>query len=354
MANEVALNMEYFNENIGGKNLNKKYHQTIGKESVIVKGRCYMNYISSNDFYYKPFIKKRYMFDNDKKKIMFNKLNINNYKYIETDKEKINSKNSEVEIMKRMLTILSKNHQANITMSSKNKTLKNLRNMNSKYTTFMKGVKNKISDINTNTIGESFRGYSLPKIKKRNENIKEDNNRRRRNKTFSDENNNLFRTSTLNNNNLEKNINENNENETINNIVKNNTIKREKNKDYSPFLGKSMIGIYKKLEDRENKSLKNGEYITNGIDEINRRKFINSYDYKYKKFKINPKKIEEKKYCLISLFKNLGKIKDKKEIEDILFNSDENITMSELKSTLEKTGKNRFKNNIEFSIESDE
>ena len=46
-----------------------------------------------------------------------------------------------------------------------------------------------------------------------------------------------------------------------------------------------MVEIYKKLEDRENQSMKKSEFITNGIDEINKRKFdINPYDFKYGKY----------------------------------------------------------------------
>ena len=343
MADEAALNMKYFNENIGGKNINKKYKKTLEKENDIIKGRCYMNYISSNDFYYKPFIKKKYMFVNDEKKLFYNKLNINNYKLInDIEKEKIHSRNSETEIMKRILNILSNNNHANTSYNQKNKKYKNLSNNHSKYTTFVNNARNKIT-INNN-IGTSFQHFSLPKIKNRKENIKDKiKSKILTHKNFHDEGNNIFRTSSIENQNEINNQNE-EENSILEENSKYHTAKRIKNKDYSPFLGKSMVEIYKKLEDRENQSMKKSEFITNGIDEINKRKFdINPYDFKYGKYKIIPKKVVEKKYCLINLFKDLGKLKDPKEIEETLFNGEKNNAISELKFDLERKGRKRYK-----------
>lgn len=259
------------------------------------------------------------------------------------DKEKIISNNSETEILKRMLNFLSNNKRANTIYNSENKSHKNFINMNSKFSSFVNNTSNK-TIFNTNK-GTSFHQYSLPKIKNKKEKMKDKSNSRIKTlKNFNHETEKVLRISNVDSQNEINNHDGNDENDILMNNIKCNTVKRVKNKDYSPILGKSMVDIYKKLEDRESQSVKKSEYIANGIDEINKFKFdIDPYDYKYGKYKILPKKVVDKRYCLINLFKDLGKLKNTKEIEKTLFNDDQNNTISGLKLELERKGKKRIK-----------
>ena len=172
MANEAALNMEFFNENINGtKNINSEYKQTIAKEDRIITGECYLNYLFSND-YMKPFIKKNYLWKDEKKKSYFDKLNIFNYKGIFNDilnKKKKNFVTSENEAVKRILKILDTNYESNKNHFKH----KNIRNTN-KYSTYLRNVtinqtqahnqNRNETNYNNKKLHSSFEQYILPKI----------------------------------------------------------------------------------------------------------------------------------------------------------------------------------------------
>ena len=145
----------------------------------------------------------------------------------------------------------------------------------------------------------------------------------------------------------------------LNSNSKKNTTKIIKLKDYSPTLDKSMVSIFKDVEDKTNISINKSKYIKNGIDEINNRKFNADFkkpDLQKKKYIIIKKPEDDsKKYCLINLFSDIGKIKGNKEIEKTLFANDENInSISKLRLNLRKNGIKREKHKIDLSIDSDE
>ena len=114
-----------------------------------------------------------------------------------------------------------------------------------------------------------------------------------------------------------------------------------------------MQHIFRRVEDRENQSVKKSRYIQDGIGKITKTKFnIDRYDFVKNKYKIKYKKPDDKKFCLINLFTDIGKIKSPQEIEKTLFNKDENITFSKLKANLEKKGIKRINKNLELNLDS--
>ena len=346
MANEAALNMQFFNENINGtKNINKEYKNTIAKEDHIILGECYLNYLFSND-YMKPFIRKNYEIKPDKKKSYFDKFNIFNYKAIFNDILNKKKKNfiitAENESIKRMLNILDSNYEASNRPKFKNK-FKYINSKYSDYTDYLYNIyqnKNNNSQINNKKLNSSFEQYILPKInikkivKKNGCNSKDKSNRNSFELT-----NNIFKTTNCNRNNEEKNL---------------SIIDKKENKKisfYSPLLKKNIGHIFKRVDDRESQSVKKSRDITDGIGKITRNKFnIDSYDFEKNKYKIKYRKRDER-YFLISLFKNIGKVRSSQEIEKTLFNKDENITFATLKSNLEKTGIKRIKQNLKLILD---
>ena len=113
-----------------------------------------------------------------------------------------------------------------------------------------------------------------------------------------------------------------------------------------------MAPIYKIFEDKTSLTVKKGDYIRTGIRDINRKKYhrvkVKVY-HDLKRIEKDYKKYDGK-YCLINLFSDIGKVRDAKQIEKALFNSQEN-TYSTLKSNIQKKGKKRIKYFNEFSLE---
>ena len=354
MANEIALNMEFFNENINGsKNINAEYKQTIEKKDHIITGECYLNYLFSND-YMKPFIQKNYEFKDDNKKSYFDKLNIFNYKEIFNDilnKKKKHFVASENELIRRILNIIDSNNEAN------NNRLKNkyrnrykyyIKNYNTKFSSYINNINqknntniNNITNYN-NKMHTSFDQYELPKINMRKTIIKEKTEREKERNSFDDYNNDVFRTTTF--------IKSNNDNEKNKNF-RHQLLYNKKLNFYSPLLKKNLQHIFKGMEANENQSLQKSRYIEDGISRITRKKFnIDSYDFVKNKYKKKIKNNNDRKYYFINLFNNIGKIKSPQEIEKTLFNKDENITFCKLKTNLEKKGIKRIKENIDLSL----
>lgn len=340
MANEAALNMQFFNENINGtKNINKEYKNTIAKEDHIITGECYLNYLFSNDLM-KPFIRKKYMMKTDKKKSYFDKLNIFNYKGIFNDILNKKKKNyiitEENESIKRMLNILDSNYESGNRQKYKNK----FKFANSKYSDYLYNIyRNKNNNqINNKRINSSFEQTILPKINfKKNDKIEAFNLKDKSDINSFELANDIFRTTSCIKN--------------RNNDDKNKTIDKKENKKislYSPYLKKNIGPIIKGVEDRESQSVKKSRYIKDGIDKITKTKFnIGSYDFEKNKYKIKNKKKDEK-YLLLSLFTNIGKVRSPQELEKTLFNKDENITFAKLKANLEKKGNKRIKTNLKL------
>ena len=351
MANEAALNMEFFNENINGtKNINSEYRQTIEKEDHIITGECYLNYLFSND-YMKPFIKKNYLWKDEKKKSYFDKLNIFNYKGIFNDilnKKKKNIITTENEAVKRILNILDTNYESNNNNHFKHK---NIRHIN-KYSTYLRNIginhnhahnlniNRNETNYNNNKLYSSFEQYILPKINITTNKKNEKNNSEDKIRNSFELSNNIFRTSSC-----VKSINT----DSKYSIYNDQNERYKKINFYSPLLKKNIQHIFKSVEDRENQSVRKSRYIQDGIEKITKTKFnIDSYDFVKNKNKIKNKKSNDKKFCLINLFTDIGKIKSPEEIEKTLFNKDENITFSKLKSNLEKKGIRRIKRNLEL------
>ena len=82
------------------------------------------------------------------------------------------------------------------------------------------------------------------------------------------------------------------------------------------------------MSQRHSISVKKGKIINDNLHKIHDIKYdINNYNNK-KNIKSNDiiiknVKINDRKYHLINLFKDLGKVKDKKEIEKTLFEKDD-------------------------------
>ena len=355
MANEAALNMEFFNENINGtKNINSEYKQTIEKEGHIITGECYLNYLFSND-YMKPFIKKNYLMKDDEKKSYFDKLNIFNYKGIFNDilnKKKKNFITSENEAIKRILNILDTNYESNNNhfnhkiIKHKNRYSTYLRNININHTQpDNKNINRHETNYNNNN-NKSFEEYILPKINIiKNKKAKKNSEDKIRN-SF-ELSNDIFRTSSN-----VKSIN----NDSKYSIYNDKNERYKKINFYSPLLKKNIQHIFRRVEDREHQSVRKSRYIQDGIGKITKKRFnIDSYDFIKNRYKIKYVKPDDKKFCLINLFTNIGKIKSPQEIEKTLFNKDENITFSKLKSKLEKKGIRRIiesQNNPELNLDS--
>ena len=351
MANEPALNMEFFNENINGsKNINTEYKQTIEKEDHIITGECYLNYLFSND-YMKPFIRKNYLFKDDKKKSYFDKLNILNYKDIFNDilnKKKKNFITSDNELIKRILTVIDTNYESgNNRFKKKNKYY--LKNINTKYSSYLNNINenNSITNYNTKLL-TSFDQYKLPKINMKKARIINKIEKEKERDSFEYSNpNDIFRvTSCANPNKVSK-----------SNYNKNYDIRNEEHNKrlhlYSPLLKKNLHHIFGGVERNESLSVKKSKYIQDGIGKINKTKFnIDSYDFIKNRYKIKRKNNNDKKYGLINLFTDIGKIKSPQEIEKTLFNKDENITFCKLKKNLEKSGIKRINKNMELSLQS--
>lgn len=352
MAKEAALNMEYFNENINGtKNINSEYKQTIEKEDHILLGESYLNYLFSND-YMKPFIRKNYEMKPDKKKSYFDKLNIFNYKDIFNDilnKKKKNFVTSESESIKKILNILDTNYELNNNHFNFKNRKNKINNIQTKYASYLKNIKENqrensiITTYNNKKLHSSFEQYLLPKINIRRNEKKENKYSKDKYRNSLEILNDIFRKTSLN----KPNDDNKNNNTNIDRFER-----YKKINFYSPLLKKNIHHIFRGMEDRENQSVKNSRHIKDGIGKISKTKFnIGSYDLEKNRYNIKYRNNRDKKYCLINLFSNIGKIKSPQEIEKTLFNQDENITFCKLKSNLEKKGIKRIKNNLQLILD---
>ena len=340
MADEPALNiMKCFDKRIHRKNPNTLYKPTIKKDIHLKTGECYLNYLFSNN-YENPFIKKNFMYEYDYKKSFTNKLNIFNFKSNFTKKKILNS--SENDLLKRMLNILSVNSKLdNINSKIKHRKFRTFKNLNTNYN--LSNDKSKPFQYDSDDENKG----TLPNI----------NNKNNANSTQINQD--IFRNTS---NNKKKYKYRNNNNYSYNSLKsnsKNNISKKNIYKDYSPTLDKSMEAIFKDVEDKANLSINKSKYIRNGIDEINNRLFnvenIKTNIQKKKNKIIKKTGDDSKKYILINLFNDIGKIKGNKEIEKTLFANDENInSISKLRLSLRKNGIKREKHKFDLSIDSNE
>lgn len=310
MTDEVDLNLGYLNNKINfKKDFNYKYKKSYEREDDIITGECILNYLSENQ-YTKPFIKENYMMESNDKSY-FQKLNINNYQQRLGDKinkEKNKQIPLEDSIIKRILDILYKKDEKKNSLNFKlerNNVKKQLIN------------ENKPSYLNTEGNKENknsfFEKYLLPKIDFKKDNYQKLNED---NKNSFDSNKGIFKNTSIN-----KTI-EMEENEFRNKIFKNPI------NFYSPCLKRNIMPIFRNINGRHSISVKKGKILNDELSRINDKKFsIKSYSTKKnnkdKQNEIKNVKIFDKKYHLINLFKDIGKIKSPREIEKTLFSEDE-------------------------------
>ena len=309
MSDEVDLNLGYLNNKINfKKDFNYKYKKSYEREDDIITGECILNYLSENQ-YTKPFIKENYMMKSNDKPY-FQKLNINNYQQRLGDKLK-KEKNKQIpledSIIKRILDILYKKDEKKNSLNFKlerNNVKKQLIN------------ENKPSYLNTEGNKENknsfFEKYLLPKIDFKKDNYQKLNED---NKNSFDSNKGIFKNTSIN-----KTI-EMEENEFRNKIFKNPI------NFYSPCLKRNIMPIFN-INGRHSISVKKGKILNDELSRIHDKKFsIKSYSTKKnnkdKQNEIKNVKIFDKKYHLINLFKDIGKIKSPREIEKTLFSEDE-------------------------------
>jgi hypothetical protein len=310
MTDEVDLNLGYLNNKINfKKDFNYKYKKSYEREDDIITGECILNYLSENQ-YTKPFIKENYMMESIDKSY-FQKLNINNYQQRLVDKinkEKNKQIPLEDSIIKRILDILYKKDEKKNSLNFKlerNNVKKQLIN------------ENKPSYLNTEGNKENknsfFEKYLLPKIDFKKDNYQKLNED---NKNSFDSNKGIFKNTSIN-----KTI-EMEENEFRNKIFKNPI------NFYSPCLKRNIMPIFRNINGRHSISVKKGKILNDELSRIHDKKFsIKSYSTKKnnkdKQNEIKNVKIFDKKYHLINLFKDIGKIKSPREIEKTLFSEDE-------------------------------
>jgi len=310
MTDEVDLNLGYLNNKINfKKDFNYKYKKSYEREDDIITGECILNYLSENQ-YTKPFIKENYMMESNDKSY-FQKLNINNYQQRLVDKinkEKNKQIPLEDSIIKRILDILYKKDEKKNSLNFKlerNNVKKQLIN------------ENKPSYLNTEGNKENknsfFEKYLLPKIDFKKDNYQKLNED---NKNSFDSNKGIFKNTSIN-----KTI-EMEENEFRNKIFKNPI------NFYSPCLKRNIMPIFRNINGRHCISVKKGKILNDELSRIHDKKFsIKSYftkkNNKDKQNEIKNVKIFDKKYHLINLFKDIGKIKSPREIEKTLFSEDE-------------------------------
>ena len=310
MTDEVDLNLGYLNNKINfKKDFNYKYKKSYEREDDIITGECILNYLSENQ-YTKPFIKENYMMESNDKSY-FQKLNINNYQQRLVDKinkEKNKQIPLEDSIIKRILDILYKKDEKKNSLNFKlerNNVKKQLIN------------ENKPSYLNTEGNKENknsfFEKYLLPKIDFKKDNYQKLNED---NKNSFDSNKGIFKNTSIN-----KTI-EMEENEFRNKIFKNPI------NFYSPCLKRNIMPIFRNINGRHSISVRKGKILNDELSRIHDKKFsIKSYSTKKnnkdKQNEIKNVKIFDKKYHLINLFKDIGKIKSPREIEKTLFSEDE-------------------------------
>ena len=307
MKDDKAINLEYFDENINsGKDFNFKYKKSYEREDHIVTGECILNYLLENN-YSKPFIKENYMIKNEDNSY-FQKYNIFNYKtkineLIKKNKNKpITIENS---LLQKILTIIEKKNENKI---NNDHIIKIITNRSQKIN------ENKPLYLNTEGNKEMnnsfYEKYFLPKIKKnKKQNIREYN------KKSYESNDGIFKNTSIS-----KTL-ENEENDKLREEI----LKKPIN-FYSPCLRKNISPIFKNVNYRHSISVKKGKIINDRLQKFHESRFnlnkINKEKNKLKSDDIGYVKLFDKKYHLINLFKDIGKVKSPKEIEKTLFESD--------------------------------
>lgn len=307
MNNEKAFNLEFFDENINnGRDFNFFYKKAYEREKHIVNEECVLNYLLDNNNS-KVFNPKMYMIDSiDDPNLK--KFNINNYQAkIKTilNKDKTIPLSTENSIIQRVLGILKAKDER------KNKRYIKLRFNNIKIED---NKENKSGYINTEGNKEAkksfYEKYLLPKINNKNSKNNEDKN------SFESSNDIFKNTSIINN------INENTNNKLAEKKLFNPI------NCYSPCLKRNIFPYFRNVSQRHSISVKKGKIINDNLHKIhdiksdinnyNNKKNIKSNDIIIKNVKIN-----DRKYHLINLFKDLGKVKSKNEIEKTLFEKDD-------------------------------
>ena len=302
---EKPLNLEFLDENINnGRDFNFYYKKAYEREKQITDGECILNYLLENN-HSKPYNPKYYMMGSINNS-NFKKFNIFNYqtKLKELlNRDKTIPLSSENSIIQRVLNKLK---------------VKNERK-NKPY------IKLKLNDIKTkdnkedkfgylNTEGNKevkslfYEKYLLPKINKKDKSFED-------NKNSFELNNDIFKNTSIDNN-----INENRKDKLAEKKTFN-----PKN-CYSPCLKRNIFPFFKNVNQRHSISVKKGKILNDDLHKFHDIKFdINSHkkDIQNKVPDIKNIKINDRKYHLINLFKDLGKVKDKREIEKTLFEKDD-------------------------------
>ena len=153
-----------------------------------------------------------------------------------------------------------------------------------------------------------YEKYLLPKINKKDKSFED-------NKNSFELNNDIFKNTSIDNN-----INENRKDKLAEKKTFN-----PKN-CYSPCLKRNIFPFFKNVNQRHSISVKKGKILNDDLHKFHDIKFdINSHkkDIQSKATDIKNIKINDRKYHLINLFKDLGKVKDKREIEKTLFEKDD-------------------------------
>ena len=302
---EKPLNLKFLDENINnGRDFNFYYKKAYDREKQITEGECILNYLLENN-HSKPYNPKHYMMGSINNSY-FEKFNIFNYqtKLKELlNRDKTIPLSSENSIIQRVLNKLK---------------VKNERK-NKHY------IKLKLNDIKTkdnkedkfgylNTEGNKevkslfYEKYLLPKINKKDKSFED-------NKNSFELNNDIFKNTSIDNN-----INENKKDKLAEKKTFN-----PKN-CYSPCLKRNIFPFFKNVNQRHSISVKKGKILNDDLHKFHDIKFdINSHkkDIQNKVPDIKNIKINDRKYHLINLFKDLGKVKDTREIEKTLFEKDD-------------------------------
>ena len=310
MDNEKTLNLEFFDENINsGKDFNFYYKKTYERENNITEGECILNYLYENN-YSKPFNPKNYMMeaiDNS----YFKKFNIFNYqtKLKELlNRDKTLPLTSENSIIQRVLAKLKEKNERKNKYHIKLK-LNDIKTKDNKEDKL--GVLN--TEGNKDIKNLFYEKYLLPKINKKEQNEKSFEV----NKNNFELNNDIFKNTSINNN-----INEN----------KKDKLEEKKRFNpincYSPCLKRNIFPYFKNVNQRHSISVKKGKILNDDLHKFHDFKFDanrnkNKKDILNKVPDIKNIKNNDRKYHLINLFKDLGKVKDKKEIEKTLFEKDD-------------------------------
>ena len=323
---ENELNIEFFDENINnGNNFNLIYKKAFEKEKHITKSECALNYLLDND-HTKPFIQKNYMMKSEDNSY-FQKFNIYNYKTKFKDmlnKNKKGQNTIENSITEKILNILEKKNDKN-----NNRSFKIQLDNNQK-----KDIKkNKPIYLNTEGNRESknsfYEKYLLPKIDFKKELKLKRNEDNKNSFELTDD---IFKNTSI------RKVNEREESFFRNKISSNKYF-------ISPFLRKNIMPIFKGLNQRQSISVKKGKILMDELSKVHDKKYdINSYrnirNNKNKDDEIKNIKPFDKKYHLINLFKDIGKVKSPREIEETLFKKDENFyKLTKYKISLTKKNK---------------